>query len=56
MHLFPHNKSHDSNESNIPVEEIAAIAEFLSAHPEWKVRERFVNNNGLTVLERIDHL
>lgn len=46
-----------SRETGIPVDEIRkglwpAVAEFLVAHPEWKLRERFVNNNGLTVLER----
>jgi hypothetical protein len=30
-----------------------AIVEFISNNPEWRVKERFVNNNGLTVLERI---
>jgi hypothetical protein len=29
-----------------------AVAEFLENHPEWSLRERFVNNNGLTVLEK----
>ena len=29
-----------------------AVEEFLAAHPEWKLRERFTNNNGLTVLAR----
>lgn len=30
-----------------------AIDEFLASHPEWKVKEHFTNNNGLTVLERV---
>lgn len=30
-----------------------AISEFLSAHPEWVLHERFTNNNGLTVLKRV---
>lgn len=29
-----------------------AIAEFLNAHPEWTIRERFTHCHGLTVLER----
>lgn len=29
-----------------------AVMLFLEGHPEWKIKERFVNNNGLTVLER----
>jgi hypothetical protein len=47
-----------SEQFGIPVEEITkglwpAIAEFLQQHPEWKLKQRFTNNNGLTVLERI---
>jgi len=31
-----------------------AVEEFLAAHPfEWMLRDRFTNNNGLTVLERL---
>jgi hypothetical protein len=29
-----------------------AVEEFLIDHPEWRLKERFTNNNGLTVLER----
>lgn len=29
-----------------------AIEEFLSANPQWKVKEVLENNNGLTVLEK----
>ena len=29
------------------------IEEFLAAHPEWKLKERLTNFNGVTVLERI---
>ena len=29
-----------------------AIEEFLQKHTEWSIKERFTNNNGLTVLER----
>ncbi len=41
-----------------PVEEIMkglwpAIEEFLETNKEWKLKERFTNNNGLTILERI---
>jgi len=43
--------------SNIPVSEITkgiwpAIEEFLESHPEWILKEKYVRNNGLTVLER----
>ena len=51
------NAEEQSKTSGIPVDEIRkglwlAIDEFLKEHPEWFLRERFVNNNGLTVLER----
>jgi len=47
-----------SIDSGYPVEEIScglqrAIDEFLSAHPEWKLHVRYVNNNGLTILKRV---
>jgi len=29
-----------------------AIEEFLQEHPEWEIKERFINNNGLTVLHK----
>jgi cephalosporin hydroxylase len=46
-----------SKASGIPVEEIArglwpAVEEFLKEHPEWVLKERYTNNNGLTVLAR----
>lgn len=30
-----------------------AIEEFLQVHPEFCLKERFINNNGLTILSRI---
>lgn len=30
-----------------------AIVQFLSTHRNWKIKERFTNNNGLTILERV---
>jgi hypothetical protein len=47
-----------SAKTGIPAAEIAkglwpAISEFLEAHPEWKLKHRYTNNNGLTVLERM---
>ncbi|AGE54963.1 hypothetical protein PBCVMA1D_554R [Paramecium bursaria Chlorella virus MA1D] len=44
-------------ETGISAAEIArglwpAVEEFLEAHPEWKLKKRYVNNNGLTILER----
>jgi hypothetical protein len=29
-----------------------AINEFLKANPHWSIKERYKNNNGLTILER----
>jgi hypothetical protein len=45
-------------ESGYPEEEIRkglgpAVEEFLAAHPEWRIKAHYTNNNGLTVLERI---
>jgi hypothetical protein len=50
-----------SKESGYPLNEVLrglwpAITDFLHVHPEWKLRERFTNNNGLTVLERVTAL
>jgi len=52
------NSEQQSKESGIPKSEIEkglwpAIEEFLIDHPEWKLKERFTNNNGLTVLNRV---
>lgn len=46
-----------SKETGIPENEInkgiqPAISEFLSLHPEWKTKEVFTHNNGLTVLKK----
>ena len=47
-----------SRETNIPIQEIMiglwpAIAEFLLKNKNWKLKERYTNNNGLTILEKI---
>lgn len=47
-----------SEESGFPVQEIEcglrkAVDEFIFTTREWRVKEKFENNNGLTVLERI---
>lgn len=31
-----------------------AIQEFIDAHPEWMIHKRYTNNNGLTVLRRMN--
>jgi hypothetical protein len=46
-----------SKESGFPVEEInkglwPAVLEFLDNNQEWYLKERFTNNNGLTILAR----
>ena len=48
-----------SAETGYPVEEITkglwpAVTEFLAEHKEWYLKERFTNNNGLTILARIE--
>ena len=53
------NAEEQSRESGIPVEEIRkglwpAVEEFLQSHPEWKIELRLTNNNGLTVLSRVE--
>jgi hypothetical protein len=30
----------------------AAVVDFLSTHPEWKLHKRYYNNHGFTILER----
>jgi hypothetical protein len=52
----PHEQS---KHSGFPVEEIMrglipAITEFLETHEEWVLHEHYKNNNGLTILKRID--
>jgi len=52
------NMIEQSKLTGIPVDEIAkglwpAVEEFLRDHPEWTLKERFTNNNGLTVLARV---
>jgi hypothetical protein len=49
--------NHLSKISGIPVDEIIkgvgpAINEFLQNNPEWYIKEKFTNNNGLTILAR----
>jgi hypothetical protein len=52
------NAEQQSIESGFPIEEIKcglwkAIDEFLVDNSEWKIKERYYNNNGLTILEKI---
>jgi hypothetical protein len=53
-----HNLAARSAASGISVAEIAkglwpAVTEFLAANPAWVLKERYTNNNGLTILERV---
>jgi hypothetical protein len=53
------NIEEESKESGLTEEDIRrgiwpAVEEFLIEHPEWVLKERFTNNNGLTVLARRD--
>tara|TARA_B100001540_G_scaffold69824_1_gene62915 strand:+ start:5768 stop:6382 length:615 start_codon:yes stop_codon:yes gene_type:complete len=52
------NAEKQSIESGIPINEInkgliPAINEFLENNNNWKIKEKFDNNNGLTILEKI---
>jgi hypothetical protein len=52
------NAAKQSAQTGIPISEInrglwPAIEEFLTVQPEWVLKERFTNNNGLTVLVRV---
>jgi len=51
------NIAEESKASGLPEEEIRkglwpAVEEFLAEHPTWILKERYTNNNGLTVLMR----
>lgn len=53
------NAEIQSKDVGIPVNEINkgiwyAIEEFLTSNKNWSIKERFTNNNGLTILERND--
>lgn len=52
------NIREQSISTGYPAEEISkglwpAIEEFLTKHPEWKLKHRYTHNNGLTILERV---
>jgi hypothetical protein len=52
------NSEEQSRQSGFPVEEIncglgKAVDEFLLSNKEWVLKEKFTNNNGLTILERV---
>lgn len=48
-----------SEECGYPIEEITkglwpAVEEFLNDNQNWVIKERYTNNNGLTILEKIN--
>lgn len=48
-----------SLDTGIPMDEInkglwPAVQEFVEQHPEWRIKQRFTHNNGLTVLSRLN--
>ena len=52
------NAEQQSIESGFSVQEInkglwPAVIEFLNSNPDWYIKERFTNNNGLTILARM---
>jgi len=52
-----HNIEEQSKQSGIPINEInkglgPAIIEFLQNNSEWYMKEKFYNNNGLTILAK----
>lgn len=54
-----YNGEQQSKDTGIPLCEInmglwPAVVEFLSQHPEWVLEKRFTNNNGLTILRRVE--
>lgn len=56
---FKKNAKKQSRETGIPICEIKkglvpAINEFLKNNNNWKIKEKFNNNNGLTILEKIN--
>ena len=51
------NAENQSKESGIPVEEITkglgpAVSEFLQNNSDWYLKEKYTNNNGLTILAK----
>lgn len=53
-----HNIEKEAIESGLTEEDIRkglwpAVEEFLIEHPEWKLKERYTHNNGLTILQRV---
>jgi hypothetical protein len=52
------NSYQQSKQTGFPIEEInrglwPAVEEFLRDNTNWRLKERYTNNNGLTILERV---
>lgn len=52
------NAEEQSRATGIPIDEIKkglwpAIEEFLAEHSEWILHKRYINNNGLTILQKV---
>lgn len=57
--IHKYDPDEQSRQSGFPKEEILkglwpAIEEFLAANPEWSLHQRWTNNNGLTILKRMN--
>lgn len=50
---FPHWNPPLIKKIQEPIGLWPAIEEFLQKHTNWVIKERFINNNGLTILEKI---
>jgi len=53
------NAQAQSEQTGFPIEEIncglwKAVEDFLASNNNWKLKEHYVNNNGLTILEKIN--
>ena len=51
--------SKQSIETGFPIEEInkglwPAVEDFLTKNKDWKLKKRYTNNNGLTILEKVN--
>lgn len=50
---YKENAEFEKQFENSPKGLVPAIMEFLESNPEWKLKEVFENNNGLTIIERV---
>lgn len=50
--FWENGQGHDSGGGGLRY----AIEPFLESHPEWKIKERFTNNNGLLILQNVNSI